>query len=380
MVDRVNYVKGSHKLKRFTVKPLWIPWLVFLTAAIAYKYFFGTEQIFAFASKLAGILRPFVVGFAVAYIVNIPAVKIEPFISKHMKNPRPAAIATVYIILVLIIVVSATLLFPVVQSGITELMGNAPEYYEKARMFLRKWDNIGITDYLNGILSETELPVSNIGSYMKNIADLTGGIADIFISVIVAVYSSVSAGKIKKRINEASKIFIPSGMLEKIKRAVEIADGVFSEYIVSKGADALIVMLLSAVIMGLMRVKYAAVLAVIIGLFNMIPYIGAIVSGAAAVLLTFITGGASRAMQLLVFLIVLQQADANFISVKLMGHSLDLDPLEVIFAISLGGGFFGAAGMFFAVPVFASVKEIFADIMRTGNANMHEGDTAEKKQ
>ena len=96
----------------------------------------------------------------------------------------------------------------------------------------------------------------------------------------------------------------------------------------------------------------------IIGLFNMIPYIGAIVAVAFGILVTFITGGFGKALVMAIVVIILQQIDANIINPKIIGKSLKISPLLVIFAVTVGGAYFGILGMFLAVPVVTVIKMI----------------------
>ena len=110
-----------------------------------------------------------------------------------------------------------------------------------------------------------------------------------------------------------------------------------------------------------MKVKYAPLLGFFIGFFNMIPYIGAIIAVGISAIITLITGGVSQAIWMLIVTIILQQIDANIINPKIIGQSLKISPLLVIFAVTVGGAYFGILGMFLAVPVIAVVRIIVED-------------------
>ena len=113
--------------------------------------------------------------------------------------------------------------------------------------------------------------------------------------------------------------------------------------------------------MSIMGIKYAPFLGFMIGLFNMIPYIGAIIATVIAAIITLITGGLSQAIWMLIVVIILQQIDANIINPKIVGKSLKISPLLVLFAITIGGAYFGILGMFLAVPVIAVIRIIVED-------------------
>ena len=114
--------------------------------------------------------------------------------------------------------------------------------------------------------------------------------------------------------------------------------------------------IVSSIAMKIIGVKYAVMLGFMIGLFNMIPYFGAIVAIVIATLLTLITGGLSQAIVMLIVVIILQQIDANIINPKITGDSLEISPILVILAVTIGGAYFGIVGMFLGVPVITVIK------------------------
>ena len=112
-----------------------------------------------------------------------------------------------------------------------------------------------------------------------------------------------------------------------------------------------------------MGVKYAVLLGFMIGLFNLIPYIGAIIAVAFAGIITLLTGGFEQAIWMLVVVTILQQIDANIINPKIVGNSLEINPILVILAVTVGGAYFGLIGMFLAVPIVTVVKVLIEDFI-----------------
>ncbi len=136
-----------------------------------------------------------------------------------------------------------------------------------------------------------------------------------------------------------------------------IADFIY-RYIGCQLLDACIVFVLSLIVLSIIRTQYAAVIALMVGTFNLIPYFGAIIAIVIATLITFVTGGFMPALILVIVLIVIQQVDTNIIQPRLVASSLSIKPLLVIFGVLIGGGLFGVLGMFIGVPVVALVKTI----------------------
>ena len=117
---------------------------------------------------------------------------------------------------------------------------------------------------------------------------------------------------------------------------------------------------LNMIIMG---VKYATLLGFLIGLFNLIPFFGAIVAVAIAIFITICTGGIWKAFWLAIVVIFLQQIDANIINPKIMSDKLKISPILVIFSVAFAGAYFGVLGMFLAVPVITMLKLIVNDYL-----------------
>ena len=131
---------------------------------------------------------------------------------------------------------------------------------------------------------------------------------------------------------------------------------VFFSFIGGQVLDAFVIGVLTSIAMSIIGVRYSVLLGFMIGLFNLIPYFGAIIAVIIAIIVTIFTGGLGQAILMAVIVIILQQIDANIINPKIIGNSLSISPLLVIFAVTIGGAYFGVLGMFLAVPIFTVIK------------------------
>ena len=111
-----------------------------------------------------------------------------------------------------------------------------------------------------------------------------------------------------------------------------------------------------------MNVSYAPVLAIFIGIANLVPYFGAIVACVVTALLTAFTSSFSKGIIVIIVLIVLQQIDSNVIQPRLVKNALKVKPFWVLCGVTVGSGLFGVLGIVLAVPVMALIKIIFEDI------------------
>lgn len=170
--------------------------------------------------------------------------------------------------------------------------------------------------------------------------------------------------KIKASVRRILRLILKEEKSGRFIDTVNRINSVFSKYIFCLLIDAVIMAVLSTAILSVLNVRYAIILGIMIGMFNLIPYFGAIFAAVMSVVITFITGGFFKALWTAVALIVLQQVDGNFIGPKIMGQMLDASPLWIIFAVTLGGGLFGIVGMIISVPVLVTVKMAVSEFIK----------------
>ena len=182
-----------------------------------------------------------------------------------------------------------------------------------------------------------------------------------FVAIIVSIYILLERTQIINFIKKFINAIFKENTYKNIDKYFNNSNEIFFKFIASQFLDAIIVGILVTIALSIMGVKYAPLLGFFIGLFNMIPYFGAIIAVGISVLITAITGGISQAIWMLIVVIILQQIDANIINPKIVGKSLEISPLLVILAVTIGGAYFGILGMFLAVPVIAVLKIFVED-------------------
>lgn len=353
-----------------------ISWLLIaITVVIVYKMLDNFSNVTEWFGTFFRILKPFLAGLLISYILFMPCKKIESAISKlkFMKNrARGLSVIATYIIFVLIIIIIINCIFPVLKESVVELVGNIPGYYE---ILVNKYkelpeDSIFKSDVIKDKMTELSnidmrqfLSINNekIIEYVKNIINIFSGIFDVFVSIIVSVYILLQRTTIMRFLRRFARALFKKNTYEAVNKYFTKANEVFFTFISSQLLDAIIVGILTTVAMLIIKVKYAPLIGFTIGLFNMIPYIGAIVAVGIGILITFITGGLGKAVAMAIVVIILQQIDANIINPKIIGVSLEVSPLLVIFSVTVGGAYFGIIGMFLGVPIAVVIKTVLND-------------------
>lgn len=358
-------------MKKFEKYNNWLLALAFVIIVIVvYKTFDNFYKIVEIGGIILKSLSPFLIGFVIAYILNMPCKKIDNLCRKSKncfinKKSKAIGIISVYLMMLLVIYVVVSAVAPALYRNILDLYNNIPAYVDKLMAAIEGWQktyNIDIfnineanlTHAFNAILGKFD--VAELSKYAKGVIDITSGVISIFIGIIISVYMLIDKEKIKASCRRVLYLILKEEKSSKLIMYVKRINGVFSKYIFCLLLDALIMAVAATTILSILNVKYAMILGLMIGVLNLIPYFGAICAAVLSIIITLITGGFFQALWTAIALIVLQQIDGNFIGPKIMGQVLDASPLWIIFAVTLGGGLFGILGMIISVPVLVTIK------------------------
>ena len=360
----------------------WMYWFVFAISIImVYKLFDNFTEIRQEIKGFLNVIAPFIGGLLIAYILYIPASRIEKAFRKSKnkmirKNARKLSTLIAYAIAIFIIVIIINLILPTVISSIVNLVNNFQGYYqtlldEIAKLpedsFWKSETMRNILDTVRNMDASQIINVDTVMQYAKGAISLLTGVIDIFVMIVVSIYALIERGKILRFIKGLSSAIFNEEICLKIGKYFNDTNKIFYKFLSSQIIDAIIVGVLSTILMYILKVEYAVLLGFMIGLLNIIPYFGAIIGVIIAILITLITGGISQAIWMGIFVIILQQIDANIINPKIVGNSLEISPLLIIFSVTIGGAYFGGLGMFLAVPVAAVLKILINDYIEYKN-------------
>lgn len=360
----------------------WMYWfLLGLAIIIVYKILDNFTAIGGAIGKFFNVITPFLAGALLAYLLYIPASRIEKLFSKKKskfwkKKARGISVLITYILAILVIILLVNVILPVITESVVELVNNFQGYWNSAieRLNALPEDSLlksqMVTDAVKSVGEAIQnidlkefLNPDKITTYVKSVLGVASGIFDVFVTMAVSVYILLQRGAIVDFVKKLGIAIFDEKTCVQIGKYVNSTNTVFFKFISGQLIDAIVVGILVTIAMLIIGVKYAVLLGFMIGLFNIIPYFGAIIAVAISIIITIITGGLSQAIIMAVVVIILQQIDSNIINPKIIGNSLEISPLLVIFAVTVGGAYFGVLGMFLAVPVIAVLKIIINDFL-----------------
>lgn len=361
----------------------WLYWFLFAVAVIlVYKTLDNFSAIGAWIKNLIDVLMPFIVGLLIAYLLYIPCRKVESLYRKTkklkfiQKRARGLSILTVYLIVIIILAIGINFLMPIIASSIIDLVSNIQGYYntlmvnienlpddsilnnEMVLDIIQSIQNIDLKQYIN---------IDKIAEYAKGVINVAGGIIDFFVAIIVSIYLLLQRREIMEFFKKLGRAMFKEKTYHNFGKYFDRTNNIFFNFLAGQFLDGIIIGIITSIAMSIIGVKYAVLLGFMIGIFNLIPYFGAIIAVVIAALITLLTGGLGQCLIMVIVVIILQQIDANIINPKILGNSLKISPLLVIFAVPVGGAYFGFWGMFLSVPIVAVIKLLLTDYIEYKN-------------
>lgn len=352
----------------------WFYWFTFAVAVIAvYKTLDNFSEIANFIGTVFAVIMPFLIAIIIAYLFYTPSSKLENLFKKSKilrKKARTLSVLIVYIIAIAVLVFLIKAVIPTATNSVMDLVKSLPDYYNNV---LEAYDNLdessilkqvdvhGIIDKMKQINFMDYINFSTVGQYISGAIGVVSAVFSVFVSLIFSIYLLISRHDIKTFFIKLTRAIFPENVCKNIIEYVGKTNQIFLKFIYCQILDGIIIGIIMSIILSLMDIKYGALLGGMIGILNIIPYFGAIIGVAIACIITVFTGGIEQAILMLIVTIIMQQIDANIINPHILGEGLKTSPILIIFAVTVGGAFFGVLGMFLAVPIAAIAKIIIED-------------------
>ncbi|MBI2873797.1 MAG: AI-2E family transporter [Firmicutes bacterium] len=313
--------------------------------------------IFVFRVQLKNILAPFVLAVIIAYILN-PVVE---FLAER-RIPRVVGILIIYAAVVLLLTLLALLIVPGVVAEANELGQRLPALAKQVNGLIAevqsRYERLRIPPTLQGILDNNLEGVQRLvlGFLQGAVNSLIGVFGQVFLFVIapiLAFYILKDLELIKRSISSA----LPGSYRRRLTALLGEIDDTLGSWTRGQLIISLIVAALTMLGLQIIGMDFVLMIGLIAGITNVIPYFGPIIGSIPAVILGFLNEPV-MALKVVAVMVAVQQLESNVLSPQILGRSLGLHPLLVIFALIAGGQLFGFLGLIFAVPAMAVIKVI----------------------
>ena len=374
---------------------------IFLTVCailVFYDTFYMNGTLQRMVSKLASILSPVLVGLVMAYLLAPIVNWIERLIRSGLGRIkglegktiphaagwlRAVSILLTWAIVLLLLYLMFSVVIPQLVDSVVMLINNAETYYNKIYGWITNlldknpkvedWVNENLETYyqnLLDLLTNKVLPGAQqmlttiTGGVISGIWGLVSFAMDFLVGIIVSVYMLAMKEQSLARCCKLLYGVCKEAHARWIARAVRRADGIFSchkanaifsGFINGKIIDSVIIGLLCYVGTSILRMPFAVLISVIVGVTNVIPFFGPFMGAVPSAFLILLVSP-KKCLFFVIFVIALQQFDGNILGPKILGNATGISSFWVVVAILVGGGFGGVLGMFLGVPVFACIQ------------------------
>ncbi len=352
--------------------------IIKIATAIIAIYWVSQNLGFAyrFVMKLVNVCFPAILGGAMAFVLHIPMRKFEEIIEqiksvklKRFKQPIAFALSVLSIVavatLILLIVVpelinTVSAMTTAIPSGFNWLKSWIEEHGDMVPQVQQWLENLNLdwSNIIKQALSFTSGGVSDVfGTTFSIISSLADGVITTLLAFIIAIYIIFDKEAIGKQVKRFMKAYFPEKVENLILMTSSSVSKNFTNFIIGKCLDAIIVGLMCASGMFVLRLPYAAMIGVIVGVTALVPIVGGYIGLVIGALLIVVVNP-MQALEFVLYLLIMQTFEGNVIYPKLLSNKIELKPLWILVSITIGGGLLGVLGMLIAVPIAATISEV----------------------
>lgn len=348
-------------------KKVWMYSIIVAVGILLYFALYRFQQLASFFGSFFSLLMPFILGFAIAFILNGPMMFFEAKLfgklrcSKQVKRNLSALLSLVLFIAIVCFLLA--LLIPQLVESIASLVKSFPGYAADFQVFaidfMKEHDinveiiNKFISDY-NIVGKLTEFVTSALPQMAKLTYQLGSTLLNVLLGIISGLYMMMDKERLLRYFKKLNYAVFPKNVAEYTHRLMLSSSQIFNNFIIGKAIDSLIIGILCYVGSVLLGFPYAILLSVVVGVTNMIPVFGPFIGAIPGVVLLFIIHPIT-AVYYALFILVLQQFDGNILGPLILGDKLGLPSIGILFSVVIGGGLFNVVGMFIGVPCFAVI-------------------------
>ena len=339
-------------------------------------------------AALVGMLSPFLLGGAIAFVLNVPMRAIERHLFPNRRRltrlRRPLALVLTLVALTGVLTLAFCVIGPGIKDAVMSIAAQVPDAFD--RLYQRL---LGLEQYLPQIkdlvgdlaidwksLSQKALSLAQSwgGSLISSggglMVGVVSGVSTFVIGLIFSFYILLQKEKLARQGRQVLYGLLPLKQADRALEVLRLAERTFSNFLSGQCVEACILGTLFVIAMTIFRMPYALLVGVLIALTALIPIVGAFIGCAVGALLIAITDP-WKALAFIILFLVLQQIEGNLIYPHVVGSSVGLPSIWVLAAVTLGGKLMGVGGMLFFIPLCSVLYALFRDFVK--------GRLAEKK-
>ncbi|MCR5690789.1 MAG: AI-2E family transporter [Eubacterium sp.] len=361
-------------LKGFLANGGYVVTLVFICTFIVVALI-NLDTTIGVVEKFCQVMMPFILAFFFAYLIKPISDGIRMLLNKIKKDKglklkKVIGITFAYIIVIGALTILVVYIFPQLKDSAKEISSSVKNGYnyltkheDEINASVPFMDVAAIIEYVkNNLLDKLMNNSGNIMPYVyKFSSSIFSTLYNILMGLVISIYIVIDGHRLKQSFKRIIYAFAPKKKAKNICEVLGHCNHIFNGFLFGKALDSLIIGILCFIAMSILQLPYALLMSLIVGVTNMIPYFGPII-GAIPGAFIYLFIDPKLTLIFAIMILILQQFDGLYLGPKILGDSTGVKPLWVIFAIIVGGAYFGAIGMFLGVPtvaVFMYLIELF---------------------
>ena len=333
-------------------------------------------------SSLISVMSPFIIGLVLTFFLVPPVKFVErqfsrlAFFKSHYPLTNLLSILISYVVIFGIVIIVLVYVMPQVFAGLstllTLLIDALQSLYNNLEPLLADWDESSwsslisgkaLRESLGGILTSLTANLEGIAGTVlpklyQTVSSIAAGSLNTLVGLIVSIYLIADRKNVAYSGKRALYAFFKKERATQILNLAQEILTIFRRFFVGKIVDSLIIGILCYILMKILGLPYAELISVIVGITNVIPFFGPFI-GAIPSILIILMSSPMEALIFAVLILALQQLDGNVIGPAILGNSLGLKPIWIVFSVTVGGGLFGLVGMIAGVPAFTVIYTLF---------------------
>ena len=329
--------------------------LIVVTYAIILHFvFMKYSTVFGGLGYITSLVKPLILGIAIAFVLNIPMKFFERKLFRNLENSKKSWVRSAKRPLAITVTIIS------IPSYLKSFEVNMNNYADSTVLLSKVWDQVMNT--WQEILKTVTHLFGGIASYLVGLTvDVTTAIIDFCLAFVLAIYMLSSKEKLICQIKKVMYAYLRGDIADKILEVGQTTNRVFSGFIIGQCTEALIIGTLCFLGMLVLRMPYAFLISVLVGTTSLIPILGAFIGTIPSFFLIFIINPI-KAFWFIVFIFCLQRVEGDLIYPRVVGGSVGLSSLWVMLAIMIGGSAFGFIGMLVGVPTAAVIYCVFGSV------------------
>ena len=346
-----------------------------IIAIIAYWILNHYQIVLSLLSKLLSVLMPFIIGCMIAFVLNVLMIRIEKQLSKVIVNPKLkilkrilsilgsiALVVGVVAIIIILIIPELVSAIKVIALSLPEVIDNLQNWTDSHSIYLPQLENlinqIDVESLGNELSKFAKTEFSGmLDSTIDILAVIVNGIVNFVLGLVFAIYILMSKETLKDQTKRLINAYLPSKVADNIFEVARLSRTTFSNFIIGQTVEAFILGALCTIGMIILGLPYAPMVGSLVGITAFIPIIGAFIGGAIGAFMIF-TVDYMQAFIFIIFLVILQQLEGDLIYPRVVGSTIGLPSIWVLFAVTVGGSLWGITGVLLGVPIVSVIYSL----------------------